>query len=152
MTGGLVFASLAQTPTPQPSPTPETRSVWDGVYTEKQAQRGEAVFHENCSTCHGNDLTGKPKEDIPPLTGDRFHDLWDDRTVGDLFKKISRTMPQDDPGRLNPQQAVDVVAFVLSFNKFPAGKDELVPEIPLLTAIRIEAKPKEKPEAAPPSR
>jgi mono/diheme cytochrome c family protein len=29
------------------------RSVWDGVYTEAQAKRGEALFGENCVTCHG---------------------------------------------------------------------------------------------------
>lgn len=109
------------------------------------------MYNENCSTCHGDKLTGKADGDVPELIGDRFHDLWDDRSVGDLFKKIRRTMPQDDPGRLTSPQAVDVVAFILSCNKFPAGKDELVPELPVLAAIRIEDKPKEKPGAPQPS-
>ena len=35
-----------------------SRSVWDGVYTEAQAKRGEALFAENCVTCHGPALEG----------------------------------------------------------------------------------------------
>ena len=31
-------------------------------------------------------------------------------------------MPQDKPGSLGRQQAADVVAYILSFNKAPAGK------------------------------
>jgi S-disulfanyl-L-cysteine oxidoreductase SoxD len=142
--GELVLSSSspAQAANPQPSPTPETRSVWDGVYTEKQAARGQDVYHENCSSCHGDKLTGKADEDVPALVGDRFHDLWDDRKVGDLFKKIRRTMPQDDPGRLTEQQAADVVAFLLSANKYPPGETELPVDQAALTRIMIPgAKP-----------
>jgi cytochrome c len=134
-----------QTANPQASPTPPpgNHSVWDGVYTEKQAERGEAFFHHTCSSCHGDKLTGKESESAPALTGKGFMDEWDGRTVGDLFKKILRKMPQDDPGTLTPQQSADLVAFLLSFNKFPAGKTELPPENEPLAAIWFEAK---KPE------
>jgi hypothetical protein len=30
-----------------------SRSVWDGVYTDAQAKRGEALFGENCVTAMG---------------------------------------------------------------------------------------------------
>jgi len=140
--GGGFLSSPAQTGNPQPSPTPKTRSVWDGVYTEKQAARGQDVYQENCSSCHGDKLTGKTDGDVPALIGDRFHDIWDDRTVGDLFKKITRTMPQDDPGRLTPEQAADLVAFLLSANKYPSGETELPAEQAALAKILIQgAKP-----------
>jgi hypothetical protein len=34
-------------------------------------------------------------------------------------------MPQDDPERLSPGQSADVLAYILSVNKFPNGKAEL---------------------------
>lgn len=48
----------------------ESRSVWDGVYTEEQAKRGETVYGKECSSCHGDLLTGG--ESAPALTGGVF--------------------------------------------------------------------------------
>ena len=36
----------------------ETRSVWDGVYTEEQAKRGEELYRKECASCHGYTLVG----------------------------------------------------------------------------------------------
>ena len=33
-------------------------SVWDGVYTAAQAQRGAPLYEKDCAECHGADLTG----------------------------------------------------------------------------------------------
>lgn len=139
----LLWSSLrAQSGGAQPDASVESRSVWDGVYTETQMHRGQAMYTERCSTCHGDKLAGKPDEDIPPLTGGRFNDVWNGRTLDALFKKIVRTMPQDDPGRLTPQQTADAVAFILSANKFPAGENELPVDEKTLSGIRIEIKKK----------
>jgi hypothetical protein len=35
-----------------------TRTVWDGVYNEAQAKRGEAIYVDACSNCHGRTLEG----------------------------------------------------------------------------------------------
>ena len=43
---------------PQPEPPSDTRSVWDGVFTEEQAQRGEPLYRANCASCHGDTLKG----------------------------------------------------------------------------------------------
>jgi hypothetical protein len=48
-------------------------------------------------------------------------------------------MPQNDPGRLSRQEDADVLTYILSFNKFPAGKTELAHNTELLKQIRIEA-------------
>ena len=45
----------------------ESRSVWDGVYTEEQARRGAALYGQECASCHGATLTGG--ESAPPLVG-----------------------------------------------------------------------------------
>ena len=137
---------VQQTPAGQ---APPYRSVWDGVYTEKQAQRGEALYHETCSSCHGDKLTGKDSENAPPLTGEKFEMIWNERTVGDLFRKILRKMPQDDPGTLTPQQSADLAAFLLSFNKFPAGKNELPADNEPLAAIHFDGKKPDQKSSGP---
>ena len=33
-------------------------SVWDGVFTDEQATRGEITYEQECATCHLADLLG----------------------------------------------------------------------------------------------
>src|SRR5712671_6272834 len=114
-----------------------SRSVWDGVYTQEQAERGHSLYNQHCASCHGDTLAGG---DVPPpLAGGDFLANWNGLTVGDLFERIRRSMPQDNPGRLSRQQNADVLAYIFSFNKFPAGKTELAHDTGLLKEIRIEA-------------
>jgi len=132
---------------PAPSSDQPSRSVWDGVYTTEQAKRGAAIADRECSTCHGATLTSG--DEGPPLAGDGFLSEWDGQNVGGLFERMSKTMPQTDPGKLTGQEYVDVLADVLSLNKFPAGKTELANSPDALKQIRIEAtKPKEKQDPA----
>jgi quinoprotein glucose dehydrogenase len=123
-----------------PAQPPPYHSVWDGIYTEEQAERGRTLYRQRCGSCHGDTLTGKESDSTPALAGPEFETEWSGRTVNDLFKKILRKMPQDDPGTLTPPQSVDLAAFLLSFNKFPAGKNELPPEGETLASIRFDAK------------
>jgi len=116
----------------------ESRSVWDGVYTEEQAKRGDAVYKKECGSCHGEMLTGG--ESAPPLTGGSFQANWNGLTLGDLFDRIRKTMPQSKPGSLTRPQVADVLAFMLSINKFPAGKTELYRQSEMLKEIRFETK------------
>jgi mono/diheme cytochrome c family protein len=126
-----VFALRAQEPA-------ESRSVWDGVYTEEQAKRGEEVYKKECAACHGAELTGG--ESAPPLTGGAFQANWNGLTLGDLFDRVRKTMPQGKPGALTRQQDADVLSFMLSVNKFPAGKTELYRQSEMLKEIRFETK------------
>lgn len=121
----------------QQSPGPETRSVWDGVYTEEQAKRGEELYRKECVSCHGDSLVGGGG--AAPLTGGTFLSNWNGLTVGDLFDRIRKTMPQGAVGKLTKQQDADVLAFLLSFNKFPSGKTELQKQVEFLKEIRFEA-------------
>jgi S-disulfanyl-L-cysteine oxidoreductase SoxD len=116
-----------------------TRTVWDGVYNEEQAQRGRAVFLDQCSNCHGRDLEGADM--TPPLTGGVFLSNWDGLTLGDLADRIRVSMPLNSPGTLSRQQTVDVVAYILRFDQFPAGKEELPRESPALKQILFKARP-----------
>jgi S-disulfanyl-L-cysteine oxidoreductase SoxD len=128
---------------PQEPTSSDSRSVWDGVYTDDQAKRGEPVYHKECATCHGDSLAGG--ESAPPLTGGGFLANWDGLTVADLFDRIRKSMPQNAPGKLTKQQVADVLAYALSMNKFPAGKTELSKQVEFLKEIRFEAnKPEPK--------
>jgi S-disulfanyl-L-cysteine oxidoreductase SoxD len=128
---------------PAPHQGNETsRSVWDGVYTDEQAKRGEALYTKECAACHGDTLIGGGG--ASPLTGGTFLSNWNGLTVGDLYERIRKTMPQGSIGKLTRQQDADVLAYVLSFNKFPAGKTELQKQPEFLKQIRFEAT---KPEA-----
>src|SRR4249919_202854 len=75
------------------------RSVWDGVYTEAQAQRGKTIYVQRCGTCHGSG------DQAPALYGSDFLSNFDGRTLAELFDRIKNTMPQDKPASLTPQEA-----------------------------------------------
>jgi len=115
-----------------------TKSVWDGVYTEEQANRGRQGYADQCASCHGPELTGG--EMAPALAGGDFMAGWDGLTVGDLFERIRISMPQNAPGSLSGQQNADILAFVLASNKFPSGSAELAKEAMILKTIKLEAK------------
>jgi mono/diheme cytochrome c family protein len=132
------YSKLRAQPPAEPQEEPSgSRSVWDGVFTEKQANRGQPLFNQHCASCHGDALTGG--DATPPLAGGDFLANWNGLTVGDLFERIRRTMPQNDPGRLSRQQDADVLAYILSVNEFPPGQTELPHDTQLLKLIRFEA-------------
>ena len=121
--------------------TDKPLSVWEGVYTKEQAKRGEALYVQNCSSCHGPDLSGN--DEAAPLAGPAFLSSWDGLSVGDLANRVRVSMPPNNLGKLSRQQIVDILSYVLSFNSFPAGNAELDPKAELLKQVRIEAtKPK----------
>jgi mono/diheme cytochrome c family protein len=112
-------------------------SVWDGVFTEAQARRGETAYQRDCANCHGAALEGGDM--TPALVGGGFTSNWNDLTLGDLFERIRLTMPLDNPGTLSRQQNADVIAFMLERNAWPAGAAELAPDLGSLRQIRIQA-------------
>jgi mono/diheme cytochrome c family protein len=113
----------------------ETRTVWNGVFTEAQSKRGQAVYAETCANCHGVELEGMDMS--PPLAGATFGSNWNDLTMGDLAERIRISMPADRPGTLTRAQVADVMAFMLKANGFPAGESELPSDLLKLKQIRI---------------
>jgi mono/diheme cytochrome c family protein len=111
------------------------RSVWDGVYTLGQAKRG-ALKSGLCIECHGDGFVGGP---APELAGANFIANWEGRSVGDLFDLIRLTMPDNDPGALSREEYADLVAYILSVNKFPTGAVEIGTSLAPLQQIRILA-------------
>jgi mono/diheme cytochrome c family protein len=118
---------------------PETqKSVLDGIYTEAQAARGQEAYRQECAGCHLDSLGGADM--APGLVGEAFQKQWTDLTVGDLFERIRISMPQDSPAHLSRQAYVDIVAYILNANNFPAGSSELTHDLATLKQIKIVAK------------
>ncbi len=115
----------------------QQRSVRDGVYTQRQAERGQAVYAAQCETCHKPDLRGEQM--TPSLVGVSFAFRWNGRSLADYFTGLRSTMPQSGPGGLSDATYVDLVAYILAENDYPAGTAELVPEPDALSRIRIQA-------------
>jgi quinoprotein glucose dehydrogenase len=110
-----------------------------GVYTAQQAARGAELYQSKCSLCHGADLSGDAMS--PPLAGTDFSARWAGQQVADLFDTIHSSMPSDQPGTLGAQQAADLVAFLLSSSRFPAGQTELPTVTDHLKLILIDKAP-----------
>jgi mono/diheme cytochrome c family protein len=103
------------------------RTVQDGVYTDAQAGRGQALYAQRCAGCHGPALEGAQ---APALTGARFVARFGMEPLSALFIQIRHAMPPVPPPRaaastqLTNEQAADLVALVLKGNGFPAGKTD----------------------------
>jgi S-disulfanyl-L-cysteine oxidoreductase SoxD len=114
---------------------PHQVSIRNGVYTAEEAQRGKAIYQNQCGMCHGDALEGQGQNS--PLAGTIFLNNWTGQTVADLFMKTIVMMPAMDPGTLTPKDTAEVIAYILRANKFPAGKTELPSDPQSLEMIHI---------------
>ena len=103
------------------------RSTNDGVYSEAQASRGQALFQSRCTACH----------DTARFTGQGFVQTWAGQPMADIFTLVSKTMPEDNPGSLTPQQYADILSFFLKLNGFKHGEAELSGTEEALKAVTI---------------
>jgi len=113
-----------------------TSSVWDGVYAAAQADRGKTAYAKYCSRCHGED----PANSRNPLSGDRFAEHWESRTLADLFHRIRDTMPPGEASTVGETDKLDAVAYLLKQNGFPEGRAELTSDGDTLATIQITGK------------
>ena len=117
------------------------KTVWDGAYTDAQAERAQGTFSATCSRCHTLTPDG-----ARPLVGDQFWQANTQKTVGDLLKFVSANMPNGrDAGSLSPSSYNDLVALILKSNGFPAGATEVTPE----AVASIQIIPKDGPGELP---
>jgi len=116
----------------------QDKSVWDGVYTDEQAKRGEALYFERCVRCHGPTYMGGT-DGAGPLIGPTFNGNWNNVPLDQMLDRVRLTMPMDKPASLSRQQTADALAFILSINKIPAGKTELPRQAEMLNLIQYKA-------------
>ena len=111
------------------------KTVWDGVYSDAQAGRGKKAYITHCAECHNEGLQGGDL--APALKGDDFLLRWNDKSMAELFERTQKTMPQNNPNGLMPQETADILAYVLQVNRMPGGMAELPSDAAALTAITI---------------
>jgi len=122
---GAVAGLCAQATLPAGS-----RTVWNGVYTDPQAERARSTFNQVCGNCHTLSAEGNRT-----LTGDKFWESYAQKSVGDLLSYVSSSMPNGNGGSLQASTYNDLVALILKANGFPAGATEL--SAPLVADVRI---------------
>jgi mono/diheme cytochrome c family protein len=128
----VFFAHAAQ---PSRPTDPRDRTVWQGVYSVSQAEQGRLAYERHCAACHGADLGGAR---TTALLGEPFMRGWAETNLYDLFDKIRTTMPPNLGRGLADDVYVDIVAYVLRENAFPAGASALMADADGLRHIRIQ--------------
>jgi quinoprotein glucose dehydrogenase len=129
----LAYVSVAGT-----AALAQQRTVWDGIYSAPQAERGRTEYMKSCAACHAEDLRGRAT--APSLVEESFAFLYTDVSLGELLDKIQKLMPSDRPGSLPAETYRDIVAFLLQANKFPAGEKEMEADLDALRQVLITTK------------
>ena len=124
----LLLAALAARGTAQTDAVAPA-STMSGVYTSRQAARGEETYFSLCVSCHpAGTMHSEPA----------FSTMWAGRPLADLYDAIKEKMPKNDPGTLTPEESAQLVAYLLKMNRMPAGETELSSDVDTLKKIRIE--------------
>ena len=105
-----------------------TRTTASGVYSADQANRGRDTYAMQCKSCH------TPASH----TGQIFAQWWDRKPLSELYQFILTRMPKNEPGSLQPDEYVDVMAYLLKLNDLPSGSDPLPADSLAMKKIRIE--------------
>lgn len=116
----------------------QNKTTQDGIFSDPQASRGEAVYGKSCASCHGPDLDGSGQ--APALADADFAREWNDQPLCDLFERIRATMPGYAPGTLKPAEVADVLAFMLKRGNHPAGASELSADAAALKRVTFSAR------------
>jgi cytochrome c5 len=98
-----------------------------GIYAAHQATRGKGHYDAFCAPCHAGDLSGTLAADsgAPPLHGTPFVASIEKKGIAAVFAYLKTTMPADDPASLKDSEYVEILAFLIQANGFPAGIREL---------------------------
>lgn len=138
LVGGVAtLAAHAQVSPPLRAPAGPEPRIWQGVFTDAQAARGKTGYESACIRCHGADLGGVS---APALKGDRFQQTFGNGSVDQLYLKIRDTMPPLFGTVVSDDVKIDVVAYILQTNGFPAGRAELTKSGDDLSGVLIVRK------------
>ncbi|MBM3779278.1 MAG: cytochrome c [Acidimicrobiia bacterium] len=117
------------------------RTVFDGVYSEAQAARGEAAYAAHCSSCHMPSLRGFFDGGMAAsIIGEGFVNNWTAGTLLDLFAKIKDTMPYEAADTVSDADKLDIMTYVLKRNAFPAGDADLALDEGALSDVLVAPK------------
>jgi len=91
----------------------EPRTLNDKVYSEAQAESGEALYETHCLACHD-------KKYFRPVLK-----RWEGQSLGVFYTVMITSMPESNPGALPLDEYADILAYILSLSRYPAGDEPL---------------------------
>lgn len=103
----------------------EGRTTNDAVYSKDQAKIGEQLYKDHCLLCHD-------KKYFRPVFV-----AWQGKSLGTFNAVMNSSMPQTNPGSLPLEDYVDILAYILSLNRYPAGSQPLTNDNNELDSITI---------------
>jgi alcohol dehydrogenase (cytochrome c) len=109
-------------------------------YTAAQAKLGQAVYVEQCASCHGSNLDDAVY--APPVKGAAFRQRWGAETVDGLFTYVSATMPPGRPGSLSNEAYAQLLAYMIQENGTKPGTRELPFSQDALRAMTVPGWPR----------
>jgi alcohol dehydrogenase (cytochrome c) len=108
------------------------------VFSSEQVALGNALYQENCASCHLPSLQGA--FEAPALIGSNFVNNWGNSPVLSLLTLVKQTMPITAPASLSDSQYSDIVAFILERNAVAPGTAQLsFASAGLVVAGRVDA-------------
>lgn len=110
------------------SASAESQTINDNVYTKNQAKIGKQLYQDNCIACHD-------KKYFRPVLK-----AWNGQPLSVLFAVMSASMPESNPGSLPEKDYVDILAYILSLSRYPAGETKLDHTNNALAEITIAAR------------
>ncbi|MDH3271126.1 MAG: cytochrome c [Gemmatimonadota bacterium] len=140
---GAIFGAgcaSASAPDPAPAPAPEAAAaptpapraaevLAAATFTEDQADRGRDTFRAQCTECHYSS----------EFSDSQFKFKWSRRSAGNLYELIQTSMPETAPGSLAPEEAVELVSYIMRMNGFEPGASALPADREVLDAISLSA-------------
>ena len=108
----------------------DVASINDKIFSKEQAKTGAVLYKDNCLICHD-------KKYFRPV-----FKTWENQPLGTFFLVMSSSMPQDNPGSLTHQEYIDVLAYILSLNRYSSGKEKLSNSVDDLNLITIRPRKK----------
>lgn len=124
-----VLAAVAWLALAEPTAAQNEPRAW---YTAEQAAAGAQLARTNCEPCHGAGLLGG---DAPAISGPELFANWP--TAHSIYEFFSFEMPPFNPGGLGEEAYVAILAYILSINGYPAGREALTADPALLEEIRL---------------
>lgn len=108
----------------------DPRTTNDLVYSKAQAKTGETLYKQHCLTCHD-------KKYFRPV-----FKVWNGQPLGIIYAVMSASMPETNPGALALDEYVDILAYILSLNRYAAGEEDLHNDDGALNEITIAPRKK----------
>ena len=105
-------------------------STNDKIFSKKQAKTGQKLYEQNCLICHD-------KKYFRPV-----FKSWEGQSLGTLFLVMSSSMPQGNPGSLSDKEYTDILAYMMSQNRYATGEKELSTDLGKLNSITIKSRKK----------